>query len=483
MRLTSFFKDLKYLLLGLLPLFFAAGILFLSDPLVWSDEAIYMDIAKNWLQTRMLKTDLFHNAVYGLEEIAAWYPPLYFYVLGTWIKWFGSSIESVRYLSLFFATSSLITVYFLAKKLFSSRNLALLTTLLISCDYFFSRSSRIARMDMFNFMLLSFSYWLLFWQKPLSLKKLFLAGIFSGLALISHPLGLIGPVIIIGWLWFSANNITDKVKQIMGFITPGLVFTCIWLLSLLDHWQILLKQWDLQIDRKSASISYVVGLWQGKDFGWQLLFLLYFLLFVLTIFLYLSKKSKANLFIIFGLVVSTVMLIYGKEMFYPLYFQPFISLMLVSLYLWIKQNQPKILLYPTLLIGLVFFLNIRFFMQTVEAYTGKNQNYYQYGQTIKNYLPQKATVYLSALPDPYFMLQENPELTFLEFPTMYTTNQQYYALLDKADYVVYNQIFDQRFLPYLELNEQFSQKLKNAGNYDIMLLKLKPKNKRQWPKK
>ena len=221
MRLNSWFKDLLYLGLGLLPLFFAAGILFLNDPLVWSDEAIYVDIAKNWLQTGTLKTSLFDEAVYGLQTIATWYPPLYFYVLGFWIKLFGHSIDSVRALSLLCASGALVALFFLAKNWFKSRSLALLTILLISTDYFFSRSSRIARMDMFNFWLLSLSYWLLFFKNSISLKKLFVAGIFSGLAFISHPLGLIGPVLIVVWLLFTNHQTTEKIRQVVIFLSKS----------------------------------------------------------------------------------------------------------------------------------------------------------------------------------------------------------------------------------------------------------------------
>ena len=174
MRLNSCFKDLLYLGFGLLPLFFTAGILFLTDPLVWSDEAIYVDIAKNWLQTGVLKTSMFGDAVYGLQTIAAWYPPLYFYVLGFWLKFFGTSIESVRVLSLFCATGALVSLFFLAKNLFKNRSLALLTVLLISTDYFFGRSSRIARMDMFTFLLLSLSYWFYFFKSRAEKKHLFI---------------------------------------------------------------------------------------------------------------------------------------------------------------------------------------------------------------------------------------------------------------------------------------------------------------------
>jgi len=483
MRLTSILKDIRYLLLGLLPLFFSAGILFLNDPLVWPDEAIYVDMAKNWLTTGVLKTSLFGDAVYGLQTIAAWYPPLYFYVLGFWIKLFGVSIESVRLLSLLVAANSLIAIYFLAKKLFSSRNLALLTVLLVSSDYFFSRSSRIARMDMFNFLLLSLSYGALFFQNSISLKRLLVAGILSGLALISHPLGLIGPAVIAGWLVIISPKIAEKMKRLAVFLLPVIFIAGGWLFSLRNYWDILLKQWILQIDRKNQSITYIFNLWQGQDFGWRVLFILYILALLFLATTLLIKKSKSGLFIFLGFIISSAMLIYGKEMFYPLYFQPFVSLMLVSLYFWVKHNQPKLLLYPGLLIGLVFFLNCHFFIQTVNIYTANNQNYYQYGDAIKNQLPGKATVYLSALPDPYFVLQEKPGLTLLEFPTMFTTDDQYYGLLDKADYLVYNQVFDTRLELYLQKNQLSFQPLNKAGNYDIMLSKLKPKDKRQWPGK
>ncbi len=477
---TNRFKNLSYFLLGLLPLLFCAGILFLNDPLVWPDEAIYVDIAKNWLQTGVLKTNLFNNAVYGLKTIAAWYPPLYFYVLGFWIKLFGSGIVGVRFLSLIIAVFTLFLTYFLAKRLLNSSKLALTVMLLVSFDYFFNRSARIARMDMFNLLFLLISFCLVFFKQPASFRQLFFTGIFSGLAVLSHPLGLISAVVITGWLML--NDLKVKLKKIVVFLLPTFLLPGIWLWSLKPYWQIFWQQWGLQIDRKNHFATYLYTLWQGQDLSWRLLLGLYLLIFILLAGAVFYKKNNTNLFILLGLSVSSVMLLYGKEMFYPLYLQPFIGLGTVYLFALFTQNNHELKPFAQLVIGLIFFLHIHFFLQTYNLNYDNNFNYHLFGQTIKQNLPNKGTLYLSALPDPYFALQENPEFIFLEFPTMYTTDKQYYSLLDKADYVIYNQLFDSRLPAYLKINQDSSQTLK-AGNYDIILAKLKPITKRQWPKK
>jgi len=475
-------NDLPYLLFGLLPLFFLASILFLQDPLVWSDEAIYVDIAKGLLQTGRLASELFGNAVYGLKTVAAWYPPLYFYVLALWIKVFGSSIESVRSLSLVLASLALVACFGIAKALFKKRSLALVTLWLISTDYFFGRSSRLARMDIFNFCLLSYSYW--FYLKSNGKNwRLLGSGMFSGLALLAHPLGLIGIVLITLHIVFSTKDWKLGIQKLAVFAFPILLAGVFWALSLGGYWQIFYEQWRLQVARKNQSISYTLELWQNGLIYWKWLFATFALGLLYAGLRFLFKKEQRDLFLFLGLLISGVMLLTGKEMFYPLYYQPFASLIVVSLTLETAKQRPWVEYIFWTGVALVLLVNVKLFLVTYETYGGKEQNYASYGAQISSALPKKATVYLSALPDPYFVLQNKPGLTFREFPTMFTTDKQYYELLDSADYVVHNNVFDPRLTRYLQLNELRQKSLTQAAYYDIMVTKLKPQKERQWPKK
>ena len=483
MHLNNRWRDWQYLLLGLLPFLFVAGILFLSDPLVHSDEALFVDEAKRWLEYGQLNTTLLGDAVFGLDKIAVWYPPLYFWILGGWVKLFRPEIEAVRYLSLLVATFAIITTYFLGKSIFTSRRLALLATLLVATDYFFGRSGRIGRMDILCFTFMSVGYFIIFQKKNLSLTRLFLAGVFMGMALFSHPIGLIGIITIVAMLFFYTKGWLIRISKIIVFGLPSVLPFTLWLVSLLPNWEIFIRQWGLQISRKSQLTTYVFSLWQSGQWFWPILFSVYAISFVLAIYFFMKEKSKIGFFLVFGFFVSTIMLLYGKEMYYPLYFQPFAALMLVWIYSKIRTYSPKLTVVSSGLVGIVFLVNFQLFSLTNQIYTGRNQNYYAYGQAIMNNLPKKGRIYLSALPDPYFVLQHQKELEFYEFPPLYTTDSQYYTMLDESDYVVYNQLFDPRLELYLKLNKKSIVVPKQSGNYDITLYRLKPKTQRHWPEK
>ena len=96
-----------YFFLSIIPWIVLTSLLFLKDPMVWPDEAIFVDSAKTLLATGRLATNIFGDSIPGLTQHADWYPPLYFYLLAGWIRMFGASIESVRMLSVIFSFATL----------------------------------------------------------------------------------------------------------------------------------------------------------------------------------------------------------------------------------------------------------------------------------------------------------------------------------------------------------------------------------------
>lgn len=100
----------------------------------------------------------------SIWDYAKWemHPPLYFYYLSFWIKFFGDNESILRYSTLFTHLLSIISLYFLGKELFSSKKIGLLTAFLFSLSPLFSFYGIWLRMYtmLFLFSTLSFLFFL-----------------------------------------------------------------------------------------------------------------------------------------------------------------------------------------------------------------------------------------------------------------------------------------------------------------------------------
>jgi len=513
----KYFYWLFFIFLSSLPLFFAASLLFLKDPLVWPDEAIYLDTARTLSQTGRLATNIFGGAIPGLEQHAHWYPPSYFHLLAFWTNIFGQGIESIRFLSLLLSFFSLIIFFFIVKILFADERLALLGTVILASDFSFSRASRVARMDMFSFFLITLSLLLFFIaekQKLSRKKNLFylFTGIVCGLAVATHPLGFIAPTTIITYLltkilyqivcgriqigealpkltlrafWFMGKQTTLSLILI---IIPVFVALSFWFLSMKDSFDLFLTQYHLQFLRKAPQSPFIFEMWRSNHW-WKLIFSLYgltalilfFQLFVpnsnLDTALVPPPKSGAGI-IFLGIIISTAAILWGKEMWYPLYFQPFIVLGLMAVFSSTKNRLNKI--FFTSIILILVFANINLFLTLVKQLGADSYDYHQFSKAISDKLSQKAMIFLATIPDPYFdlKLQKNKSFQLYEFPTVPISDQAYQKLLDSVDYLILNMMPDKRVENYMKKYTDKKIEIGQSGQFSAIIFQLVPKNKR-----
>src|SRR3990167_9666327 len=192
------FKSLKLhhqILLALLTVFILQStILIVKDPPVWPDEAIYADIAKNWMTDRRLGPDVWQDAYLGARQHFYSYPPIFLYSLGVWFKTFGFSIISQRLFSLTIGVAFAIVFFFFAKSFFKNNPLlyALLPLFTLTIDPFFAQSTRISRPEIVVIFFGTVS--LLMLRIPSSPKTnlkvrglaVICSGVFSSLAFLTH---------------------------------------------------------------------------------------------------------------------------------------------------------------------------------------------------------------------------------------------------------------------------------------------------------
>lgn len=121
-------SDFLLISITILPLLFSSSIFFLKDPPVWPDEPHLYVMARNLLTTGKPIDSLYPTTNTLLIESGLGYPPVYLFSLGNWTNIFGSSIESVRSLSLIFGLISLIIFFYISKQLFNDNFLATIGT-------------------------------------------------------------------------------------------------------------------------------------------------------------------------------------------------------------------------------------------------------------------------------------------------------------------------------------------------------------------
>jgi len=255
-----------------------------------------------------------------------------------------------------------------------------------------------------------------------------------------------------------------------------------------DSFDLFLTQYHLQFLRKAPQSPFIFEMWRSNHW-WKLIFSLYgltalilfFQLFVpnsnLDTALVPPPKSGAGI-IFLGIIISTAAILWGKEMWYPLYFQPFIVLGLMAVFSSTKNRLNKI--FFTSIILILVFANINLFLTLVKQLGADSYDYHQFSKAISDKLSQKAMIFLATIPDPYFdlKLQKNKSFQLYEFPTVPISDQAYQKLLDSVDYLILNMMPDKRVENYMKKYTDKKIEIGQSGQFSAIIFQLVPKNKR-----
>lgn len=445
---------------------------FLSDPAVWPDEAIFFDTSSNIANNGSMATNLFKDAIPGLQIRALWYPPLYFYASSSWMSTFGQSIESSRTFSFLLSIASLGVFFCIVKMLFKNWGYAYFGTILLMFDSAFDTASKVARMDMLLFFFLLLGIWgYLLARRYKKLIFFFLTGIVLALGILTHPLGFIAPFLILMFMIMEKERIKKKISSLASIMIPICLGLLIWYVNIAHYVSFFLLQYKLQLARKATEIPYALTLFQ-KDFSWWLLFVAYIIIAVSLTYFSFKYRNWLSWFCLTGFFISFIALMWGKEIWYLLYFQPFITLSILTL-LKIVKSQKNDLLFMAV-IGLSFvilIINFNFLFNKLSL--SKKTNYTKFADTVSNAIPNGSTVFLSTIPDPYFSLIKRRSITLLEFPTVPISDKSYEKLLNTSDYVIFNFLSDKRLTDYLRKNIEKTIEVGQGSGYTTYVLKLR----------
>lgn len=484
-------KFLKILLIIIIFIFiFKISKTLLINPPIWPDEAIYADIVNNYLKEHRLGTDLWKGTIPGIENYALWYPPVFFYLLTYWFKFFGLSIFNQRLLSVIVGCCFLLIYLLFIKQFFKKKHywFSFISFGFLTIDPIFVQSIKVSRPEIFVLFFGIFSWYLFLkaFAKKLSLTKQYYlyigSGLLASLALLTHLLGsfFFLTIIICFLLTHSMKTFLRKdfYLTIAFFVLPIFV----WLLSIFPHLEILQKQLSIVSLRKSFELPWIYLVFQTQPL---LIKLQYFTYIVITGLFIIFVKTRINsplLFLKVALITSWLFSTFGKMFWYFVFPIPFVYLAFNIFLLKKCFNKKKLLL--DLIVVLLIFFHFYLFFHLIFFNKNKIPSYNKFVEVVLEKIPENKTVFLSSIPDVYYGFKINNRNNKLyEFPVVQTPIENYLRLLSDSDYVIFNGSYEKlvfgNFLEdYLASNQQEIYFVGEPDQYQTFVIKLKAKNQR-----
>ena len=458
---SAFSQQLISLVLILLALLFfmIQVVLFLNYPVIWSDEAIYTDLALNFIQDGVFKTSLWQGLLKGVEEIALWYPPLFLLLIAFWLKIVPVSAVSLRFLPLFLSILFLllswmwIRRYLLLKPWFSLGYL-----LLLIIDTTFIQASRLARPEILVLVLVILLFIFLsqikFFKDKSKNQSLFwfLIGLLSSAIVLTHYYAvLLAPVFVSYYLvehypflkktpvvHLIKDNFLRILKTIIWFSLGFFIPLVCWFITISPHLELLQLHLSLSAELKAFETPWVINVFKGRDLLLKAIYLNYLTLIIIIIWQSITTKNRYLFWLAFSVIWLLIVTTYGKMLWYFVYLVPFIYLgLMYSWQLLVSLDWKRKALTSLLLLTLV--LHGWKIGERIILITQEQLSYDRYSVQVLAHVPDNTTVFLSALPDPYLaFIKAGRNNQLIEFPTMRVSESIYEEILNQADYAIYN---------------------------------------------
>lgn len=474
-------------------LVFIGGYLFFSYislvtiPEVWPDEPIYVDIAKNILKQGSWNSSLLGPMLPGGNMPAYWNPPLFFALVAGWMALGISSIQFIRTLPF---VAGILFIYFYQRttNLIFSDNRQIWTIVpigLLLLDPIFIKSMHILRPEIFVLLTGFIALWF-YLQTSVNSKyswwRYLVTGIFCAVSTLLHFLGGFF-FICIGIHAMFIRQTSKRLQRIVPFGVMLLSFSLImgvWLLSVVPHWNAFSTQILSATSHKSFEEPWIITSIkydQVESVFAHIIRLLFSAIFVLYM---LITRKKVFLLPLFFLVVSWGLTTYGKMVWYFVYTLPF-AYWVMEIFLRESSRHRDIHLLIWFAV-IILILNQVLQIGSLTKFVGKDRAYNEFSDQIAKIIPPGKTVFLSAIPDPYFGLTTKNYYTFYTFPALRTDTSTYIDTLDRSDYVVYTStynwlVFGRLQDVYFQKNTVQSFEVENSL-YSARVFKLKPRSER-----
>lgn len=464
-------------------LIFLTSIAFYYWPYPWPDEALFSSPAAALASGDGFVTPVLFGLIPGMEEATLWNGPV-LSVLVSILYWMtGESLHSGRIVSLIAGILGLMVFFRMTGSVTGNLRFRIVAVAILAFDPTFVRASNAIRMDLLSLLmvLIAMDFFMRQQQKS-SYLQMFLAGLATGVAGMTHPFSVVLAPLWLIWI------LPDAKKILMG-ILGGLIGFFPWAVYIANHFDLFLVQFAAQMGRKPKMFT----LWGGDTGGALKVFFSQYgggavsiLGFALVLLVTMSLAAyglyryyrgyrrgsveRGKLIFFSRLFASTIvilsMIVYSSEGWYALYAGPF--LLLVALFLLSNENPNEsdrianLRWIPFAAAGGFFFLAMAMIVFKNETLYSTERSVLEREKAIVHATAQCQSLYLRSVPDPYFALrQSRPNMELLEFiPGKLSfpgyDEQRLHARYDKIDCFLLNQShsWEPILHGYLESNKE-----------------------------
>ncbi len=459
-------KNILLFLLAIIPYIYLTNRLFLLEPPVWPDEAVFTDVAKTFIRTGHIATQIYGGAIYNTAAHFYFYPPAYFLTLSAWIRMFGPGIESVRLMSSFIGLLSLVLFWIYIVRLFHSRTLAVAGTVMLSIDSYFGLSSRTARMEIVVFFLFISTLIVIdiAFQRKSALWYL-AGGILASCAVMTHPLG----IMVVALAVFAVIARHRKIDtDVCWDLLPPALAAAGWFISMGKNFPMFIYQVGINFAYKNAEVPHIFTLF-GQGIFWQISMVCIGLIIAIQTLVVIQKRKYSDIFVLGGFVISVLFVLWGKVFWYTIYPAPFIDLMILGFFACPpKQNVYR---YGVFLLSFCTILaQAAILYMTLQSFQGMDNGYHLFTRSIQSFVPRGGHVLLASVWDPYFDLKRDSGLTLYELSELPLPDSDIKPLLDNADVVIYTNIFSPYVASYLNTYRKSTIQIHYGYSATVVLL-------------
>jgi 4-amino-4-deoxy-L-arabinose transferase-like glycosyltransferase len=204
----------------------------------WSDEGWFASASHNLATTGSMGTPVLEaiREFQGVDRHTYWVMPLHLAIQGVWFKVFGSSILSMRMLSVVFGMILICAVYEIIRRLSNDRKIGVLAASLLSLDYYQISGATFGRMDMMAAGLgfAGLAVYLHFRERSFYLAIL-LSHVLVGASLLTHPLAFMYFASLLFLQYFFDRQRLGPIPFGLA-VFPYLVGILGWLIYILPNW-------------------------------------------------------------------------------------------------------------------------------------------------------------------------------------------------------------------------------------------------------
>ncbi|MCG6144201.1 ArnT family glycosyltransferase [Leptospira bandrabouensis] len=386
-------------------------------PVVWPDEVLFFSPALSFATNGHLQTDVLNGLIPGMESKTLWMPPLYLIFSGFSLSIFPDTLTTVRIASVIIVYLSALGFYWLLRRESISpwaSQIAFASILWEPLLFRFGTAARMEGLTAFFFILS-----LLFATNKDKSKHLyvFLAGVTLSFSFLSHPIGASFGLVTLFLVWRNFG-----FKTLPWFIFGGVLPILCWMYYIHPNWEWFEIQFGAQLTRKRNLLETFTLVDKLKVFSFGFgfpklrLILIAIELSALTYISYKLFKTFGKLnqkWILFWIwILSVLLALYTSSEGWYVFHILFPLAYGMALLYDSKGSSSKLAFF-----GILLSLSSLLYTNHIHWYrTDSKRILESHFQHIEMSLSHSKSVYLQALPDPYFQLRKNrPDMNLLEF--------------------------------------------------------------------